>query len=449
MVALFKEEHACHATQADEDDFIFMYDTIFEDLGISLPFDFFFAEVLWTLGIVPSQLHPNSWAVLQDFKTVCQALSIKPMTPFLFSFYTAEINQGASWVSFAAKHRMNLFRPYLKSYRGFKNRYVKVVPVKDAPYYGRGTHLLVLAYAKPGTKSSGYHLSAMIQQGKTAAGNKSVGLTVDSTPPPAVSTTSIMQQKLAFKLVPAPPPLPSPKRKVASSPSEGEVKKAKPTKAILAVEPPLVATPSEIMVVDVGGIASEQIREADIILEKVPPIVADQGTSAAIPITDSSTPAPTESIDRVERPTSSGKEDSNTVAGPSGTRSLWGIRLDPPSLRLGVKLDARDHESLLSIGIVNSLNVVAASCIRTTAIVNALRLALLQMEKLAQEGLWSRQEMAKLLNDNSEIKRANQQLLEDNTNLRKVFQYLSSENDELRRANQRLLEVNTKLKRAN
>ncbi|RDX69519.1 hypothetical protein CR513_51357, partial [Mucuna pruriens] len=57
-------------------------------LGISLPFDFFFIDVLRTLGIAPSQLHPNSLAILQAFKIVCRALSVVPTTPFLFNFYT-------------------------------------------------------------------------------------------------------------------------------------------------------------------------------------------------------------------------------------------------------------------------------------------------------------------------------------------------------------------------
>ncbi|RDX85577.1 hypothetical protein CR513_33216, partial [Mucuna pruriens] len=87
MMAPFDNKRICHATQEDEDDFIFMYETIFEDLRISLPIDFFYTE----------------------------------------------ISQGATWVSLATMHHMNLFRPYLESYKGFKTRYVKVLPMKDAP----------------------------------------------------------------------------------------------------------------------------------------------------------------------------------------------------------------------------------------------------------------------------------------------------------------------------
>ncbi|RDX89425.1 hypothetical protein CR513_28846, partial [Mucuna pruriens] len=109
MVAPFEERRVCHTALVDEDDFIFMYEAVFKDLGISLPFDFFFAEVLGTLGIAPSQLHPNSWAILWAFEIICRAISIKPMTPLLFSFYTARISQGATWVSLVTMYRMNLF----------------------------------------------------------------------------------------------------------------------------------------------------------------------------------------------------------------------------------------------------------------------------------------------------------------------------------------------------
>ncbi|RDX82383.1 hypothetical protein CR513_36835, partial [Mucuna pruriens] len=71
MMGPFDDERICHAAQEDEDDFIFMYETNFEDLGISLPINFFDAEVLRMLRIALSQLHPNSWATLRAFETIC------------------------------------------------------------------------------------------------------------------------------------------------------------------------------------------------------------------------------------------------------------------------------------------------------------------------------------------------------------------------------------------
>ncbi|RDY00445.1 hypothetical protein CR513_16373, partial [Mucuna pruriens] len=105
-----------------------MYEIVFEDLGFSLPIDFFYAKVLQMLGKAPLQIHPNSWAILQAFEIICRALPVEPTAPLLSSFYTVRISQGATWMSLAAMHHMNLFCPYLESYKGFKTRYVKVLP---------------------------------------------------------------------------------------------------------------------------------------------------------------------------------------------------------------------------------------------------------------------------------------------------------------------------------
>ncbi|RDX83003.1 hypothetical protein CR513_36134, partial [Mucuna pruriens] len=61
-------EQMCHAAQKGEGDFIYMYKTAFKDLGVSLPFDCFAADVLRTLGVAPSQLQPNNWAAMQAFR---------------------------------------------------------------------------------------------------------------------------------------------------------------------------------------------------------------------------------------------------------------------------------------------------------------------------------------------------------------------------------------------
>ncbi|RDX89057.1 hypothetical protein CR513_29256, partial [Mucuna pruriens] len=62
MVRYGKKERVCHAAKEGEELFIYMYETVFLDLGVTLPFDFFEANVLRVLGIAPSQLHPNGWA---------------------------------------------------------------------------------------------------------------------------------------------------------------------------------------------------------------------------------------------------------------------------------------------------------------------------------------------------------------------------------------------------
>ncbi|RDX63756.1 hypothetical protein CR513_57780, partial [Mucuna pruriens] len=49
-------------------DFFYMYKTQLRDLGVNLPFHKFEANVLRTLSVVPNQLHPNKWVVMQAFR---------------------------------------------------------------------------------------------------------------------------------------------------------------------------------------------------------------------------------------------------------------------------------------------------------------------------------------------------------------------------------------------
>ncbi|RDX73064.1 hypothetical protein CR513_47367, partial [Mucuna pruriens] len=406
MQAPFDDECICHAALEDKDDFIFMYETVFEDLGVSMPFDFFYAEVLRMLGIPPSQLHPNSWVVLRAFDTVCQAFSLSPTTSLLFSFYTARICQGATWVSLVAMHYMNLFCPYLESYKGLKTRYIKIIPIKSAsltmdeesiPWYWHIPNRvqgLSLEDLNVGDQAD-YNLGALIQRSQVIARNAPVEQVDVPTSPLPSSPMPVVQQGSILKPISASPPSLGLKRKGASSPHQDGIKRAKTTEASPAV------------------VLSSKVKATS---EGASPISIDQRAAAIVTIADSSTPPSVEFAGLVLRSTSKG--DTNTAASASelGVKlaasasevdSLWGIRLDSPSLKLGVKLAACDRESLLAIGPGNSLKVAATSYIRVAAVLNTLRPAFLKTEKLAQEGLWSQQEMAKLLNDLVELRQVN------------------------------------------
>ncbi|RDX93016.1 hypothetical protein CR513_24778, partial [Mucuna pruriens] len=41
-----------------------MNETFLRDLGVTFPFDCFAVDVLRTLGVAPTQLHPNEWATM-------------------------------------------------------------------------------------------------------------------------------------------------------------------------------------------------------------------------------------------------------------------------------------------------------------------------------------------------------------------------------------------------
>ncbi|RDX99480.1 hypothetical protein CR513_17464, partial [Mucuna pruriens] len=108
MVRPFEDERIYHAALEDEDDYIFMYETTFINLDVSFPFDCFTVDVLSTLRVTPSQLHPNGW------------------------FLTIRLGQNAGWV-LTPLPKMNLFSPYIASYKGFKNRFVKVLSERTLP----------------------------------------------------------------------------------------------------------------------------------------------------------------------------------------------------------------------------------------------------------------------------------------------------------------------------
>ncbi|RDX61092.1 hypothetical protein CR513_60705, partial [Mucuna pruriens] len=82
-----------------------MYKTLFKDLGVTIPFDAFTVGVLRILEVAPSQLHPNGWAAMKAFRVV----SLSPLP------------------------KGSLFN-VLALYKGFKNHFVRVVAVGNAPF---------------------------------------------------------------------------------------------------------------------------------------------------------------------------------------------------------------------------------------------------------------------------------------------------------------------------
>ncbi|RDX84911.1 hypothetical protein CR513_33973, partial [Mucuna pruriens] len=112
-----------------------MYETVLLDLGITLSFNFFEADVLRVLGIAPSQLHPNGWAAIQAFKVVCMALGILPTAPVFLSHYTTRVGQSLGWVSLIPLPNTGLFTFYTASYKGFKSRFVKIRTSEASHFY--------------------------------------------------------------------------------------------------------------------------------------------------------------------------------------------------------------------------------------------------------------------------------------------------------------------------
>ncbi|QCD86570.1 hypothetical protein DEO72_LG3g1094 [Vigna unguiculata] len=60
----------CHGHEGASEEFFYMYMCDFSQLYVRLPFNDFTMGVLRLLNVAPTQLHPNSWAYLQDFRVV-------------------------------------------------------------------------------------------------------------------------------------------------------------------------------------------------------------------------------------------------------------------------------------------------------------------------------------------------------------------------------------------
>lgn len=74
-----KGELVCQAQPTDNrPPFTFVYETVGSRLGVRLPFSKFQCDVLKALNVAPSQLHPNSWAIIRAFTILCEGLDVEP-----------------------------------------------------------------------------------------------------------------------------------------------------------------------------------------------------------------------------------------------------------------------------------------------------------------------------------------------------------------------------------
>lgn len=68
------------------DQFTLIYETMFTKFTVKLPFTEFKCDVLWTLNIAPTQLHPNSWGFVKAFAILLRGLDSEPSIGCFFSF---------------------------------------------------------------------------------------------------------------------------------------------------------------------------------------------------------------------------------------------------------------------------------------------------------------------------------------------------------------------------
>jgi len=79
--------------------FNYMYLTLFEKLGLRLPFNTFEKELLTTLNVPPCQLHPNSWAFICAFQVICTHFGITPSANMFLYFFELRAPPKQLWAS--------------------------------------------------------------------------------------------------------------------------------------------------------------------------------------------------------------------------------------------------------------------------------------------------------------------------------------------------------------
>jgi len=65
-----------------------MYEVVFKDMGFRLPFSNFQREVFRWTKLLPSQIHPNSYAFIWAFKLVCNYLEVPTFKNVFFTIFT-------------------------------------------------------------------------------------------------------------------------------------------------------------------------------------------------------------------------------------------------------------------------------------------------------------------------------------------------------------------------
>ncbi|KOM38015.1 hypothetical protein LR48_Vigan03g139700 [Vigna angularis] len=126
LIACRDDERVCYGRENASDEFFYCYVALFYDLYLRLPFTGFQMDVLRTLNVAPSQLHPNSWGYVQAFGLLCRALGIRPTVGLFLYFFRCRPGATKGWVSLISEPGNALLELYLQSYRNFKEKFFKV-----------------------------------------------------------------------------------------------------------------------------------------------------------------------------------------------------------------------------------------------------------------------------------------------------------------------------------
>ncbi|CAJ2668564.1 unnamed protein product [Trifolium pratense] len=110
-----------------------MYEMAFKELGFRLPFNDLEAGIFGRLRVAPSQLHPNSLAFIRAYQILCRYLEVEATVAlffYIFQIQRQRVGDRQGWISL--KHQSSkIFRMFVESARGFKERYYVVRAVTE------------------------------------------------------------------------------------------------------------------------------------------------------------------------------------------------------------------------------------------------------------------------------------------------------------------------------
>ncbi|RDX66871.1 hypothetical protein CR513_54314, partial [Mucuna pruriens] len=82
--------------------------------------------ILQTLNVAPTQLHPNNWAFVRAFELLYEDLGRAPSLSVFFWFFSLRKTTKVGWTSLSIRPKRKLLKPFLESFKVFKDRIFKV-----------------------------------------------------------------------------------------------------------------------------------------------------------------------------------------------------------------------------------------------------------------------------------------------------------------------------------
>ncbi|RDX76825.1 hypothetical protein CR513_43120, partial [Mucuna pruriens] len=107
---------------------------VLNTLGAVFPLPVFENDMLRTLGIAPSQLHPSSWASLRAFQFLCHFLFLLPSDSLFLYYHTIHVSKKVSWIRLVPHPDRPLLTEYIIPTSHFCHDFVKLKVIENVSF---------------------------------------------------------------------------------------------------------------------------------------------------------------------------------------------------------------------------------------------------------------------------------------------------------------------------